>query len=245
MIYNFGSLTFQILSVNRFFHKEGFFSVKARPYAALSLRISGTGSFSVGDQAFTSSPGDLLFMPDGVDYLVTYTGGESIVIHLTDCTYKQAESIKIKNRSSVLKDFLTLYEGRKSLNDINGKKAVIYSMLQSVADFEREEPSDPAFKLAVDYISQSFTESDLTLDSVCRASGLSVSSLRRKFQAYYGTSPQKYITSLRLSRAVGILVKPNSSVREAAAKSGFADEKYFSRIIKKHYGVSPSSLKSS
>ncbi len=245
MIYNSGTLTFQIMSVNRICHNEGFFNVKARPYAALSLRISGSGSFTVGNQSFTSSPGDLLFMPDGLDYLVTYTGGESLVLHLTDCSYKQAESIRLKNYSSVLGDFLTLYEGRKSLSDINGKKAVIYSLLQSVADSEKAMPSDPAFKLAVDFISRSFCQSDLSLSDVCRASNLSVSSLRRKFQAYYGTSPLKYITSLRLSRAVGMLVKPNSSVKEAAAKSGFDDEKYFSRIIKKHYGVSPSSLKSS
>lgn len=41
MIYNFEGLSFQILTVDRFSHKDGCFKVKERPYAALSFRLSG------------------------------------------------------------------------------------------------------------------------------------------------------------------------------------------------------------
>ena len=42
MIYNFDELAFQVLTVDRFYHHKGTYSVKARPYAALSFRVSGT-----------------------------------------------------------------------------------------------------------------------------------------------------------------------------------------------------------
>ena len=48
MIYNFDNLSFQILTVDRFFHQKGFFEVNTRPYAALSFRVSGTGDFEIG-----------------------------------------------------------------------------------------------------------------------------------------------------------------------------------------------------
>ena len=57
MLYNFDELSFQILTIDRFLHKEGIFQVKERPYAALSFRVSGTGNFKIGD---TLTEGELL-----------------------------------------------------------------------------------------------------------------------------------------------------------------------------------------
>ena len=57
MIYNFDELTFQILTIDPYTHEKGVFNVKARPYAAFSLRLSGTGSFEVAGKRFVTSPG--------------------------------------------------------------------------------------------------------------------------------------------------------------------------------------------
>ena len=70
MIYNYDDLTFQILSVGRFTHKDGVFLVKPRPYAALSFRVSGTGSFEIGDKSFTTRQGDVMFLPADTPYKV-------------------------------------------------------------------------------------------------------------------------------------------------------------------------------
>ena len=68
MIYNFEQLSFQILTIERFFHEEGFFDVKARPYAALSLRVNGSDAFKIGDKNFFVKPGDVLFIPVNIPY---------------------------------------------------------------------------------------------------------------------------------------------------------------------------------
>lgn len=244
MIYNFDSLTFQLLSVNRFSHKEGFFKVKARPYAALSLRISGSGAFFSDGKAFTNNPGDVLFIPEGLDYDVTYSGGESIVAHLTDCNYFVPESITCQNRSEIYKNFLSLSDNWRPPYKVNGGKALIYEILQHLSDGEAETEEDAEFAKCLDFIAKNIENPELSVNDVCRQAGISSSSLYRKFMLKKSLSPQKYIMSLRLSLAVGMLVKPDASVSETAAKCGFADEKYFSRTIKKHYGVPPSHLKS-
>jgi hypothetical protein len=91
MIYNFDNLIFQILTVDRFYHNKGIFNVKARPYAALSLRVAGTGEFKIGGKSFVTAPGDILFIPADAPYEVEYSVSESIVANLECCNYTEPE----------------------------------------------------------------------------------------------------------------------------------------------------------
>ena len=70
MLYGFDELEFQILTVSRFVHKAGIFEVKARPFAAFSLRVSGEARFEVEGRGFRSDAGDVLFLPADTPYKV-------------------------------------------------------------------------------------------------------------------------------------------------------------------------------
>ena len=76
MIYNFDELTFQVLSIARFKHKNGFASVNSRPYAALSFRESGVGRFEINGERIVTEPGDVLFIPADTEYKVEYSSSE-------------------------------------------------------------------------------------------------------------------------------------------------------------------------
>ena len=71
-------------------HKEGVFNVNARPYAALSYRESGTGTFKIGNKIFHTKPGDVLFIPADVAYEVEYSSSKSIVVNMDFCNYFEA-----------------------------------------------------------------------------------------------------------------------------------------------------------
>ena len=103
MIYNFDNLSFQILTVDRFVHQVGFFEVKARPYAALSFRVEGTGDFKVGQKSFRVIPGDVLFLPANMPYQVEYSISESIVANLSDCPYSEAEVFALKDPQNIVR----------------------------------------------------------------------------------------------------------------------------------------------
>ena len=243
MIYNFDNLTFYVLSAGVFSHNDGTFSVPGRPYAALGYRTKGEADFLIGSKSFTSSAGDISFIPAFSDYTVSYKKSESIVIHLTDANYDTAENFSLNAGSLFYEKFKTLSDSWAVSPRINGAKSLIYDILQTAADLN-SGVSDPDFKKCISFISENYLDPSLSVNAVCRAGNMSEASLRRKFMLFYSSSPNKYITGLRLSRAVGLLIRNDLPIKQIAAECGFPDEKYFSRIIKKHYGVSPSSLRS-
>jgi AraC-like DNA-binding protein len=55
-------------------------------------------------------------------------------------------------------------------------------------------------------------------------------------------TPTKYLVSKRLIHAEKLLSTGKYSIKEVAEMSGFCDVKYFSRVVKKEYGVPPSKL---
>lgn len=97
------------------------------------------------------------------------------------------------------------------------------------------------------YVSLSLAESRFdhiswqaeSLDEVVKASGLSKSRFIHLFKDLTGASPWKYILSLKVERAKELLAEEHLSVRDIAETLGFTDQLYFSRLFKKHTGLSP------
>lgn len=71
---------------------------------------------------------------------------------------------------------------------------------------------------------------------------LSVSQLTRKLKTITGKTPADYIRNIRLEKACALL-KNGGSVADVAWAVGFEDAVYFSKVFKKHFGFSPSSVK--
>ena len=59
------------------------------------------------------------------------------------------------------------------------------------------------------------------------------------FCRYFGMAPKGYITYLRLNKARTLLRTTALSVCRIAHECGYDDEFYFSRLFRKHCGVSP------
>ena len=130
MIYDFDELTFQILGVLKSSHRSGFFNVRARPYASLTYRISGTAEFVFDRRKIVSNPGDLLFIPKNKPYDVSYSGGEMIVIHFSECNYDAPEGITVTNKSYIADKFSELVSDWEENRSVHGAKSAIYSIMQ-------------------------------------------------------------------------------------------------------------------
>ena len=243
MIYNDDNLSFKILTVGCFHHKQGVFEVNARPYAALSFRVSGTGDFEIGKKRFITNPGDVLFLPADTPYKVQYSISESIVIHLGYCSYTEPENICLIHPSQIGRQFRALFEAWKQRHSVNYAKSVIYSILDDMANDQKTPIVDTLIANCVQYMEQNFCDSKMDIASLCEYAFISASSLQRGFAKYVGLSPKQYLTQLRMNRALELLSKGELSVREICFECGFTDEKYFSRAFKKKYGYPPSQLK--
>jgi len=240
VIYNFDKLLFQLLTVDRFFHREGFFEVNARPYAALSFRVSGTGKFEIGTKHFISKPGDVLFLPANTPYKVEYSVSESIVVHFDQCNYSEVENICLENNSKIYICFEHLLEVWNKQRSINQTKSIIYYILDKMSNDQKISIDNTAVSNCVRYIDAHFCDPKLDIETVCDVAFISVSSLQRAFAKYFGMSPKQYLIQLRMNRALELLTENELSVKEISFACGFTDEKYFSRAFKKKYGYSPS-----
>ena len=53
----------------------------------------------------------------------------------------------------------------------------------------------------------------------------------------------EYVTEIRIEKAKELLLKPELSMKEICAMTGYSDPNYFSRSFKKNVGVTPTEYK--
>ncbi|MGR8809700.1 helix-turn-helix domain-containing protein [Leuconostoc citreum] len=98
------------------------------------------------------------------------------------------------------------------------------------------------FKLvnkAEDYIEQHLKQS-ISLSELARNANLSESHFHRAFTKYSSETVNEFITRFKLERvAIYLLVNPRISIIDITLEYGYNDPSSFSRLFKKHFGISP------
>ncbi|MBQ7821071.1 MAG: helix-turn-helix transcriptional regulator [Clostridia bacterium] len=221
--------------------------VSPRPFAALSYRVRGDAHFTSPCELKAHS-GDVLYIPANCGYDVSYSAGEIIVIHFNASGYTGSPENYTFNNKLIIKELFSKAVRIWEKGESNRKYELAACLYEILAEMHRQtrivhsEQGYGKFESALKYLESNFCDSELNIGAVCRSSGISETYFRRRFSELYSKSPVKYLTELRLERARAYLAAKNCSVSEAAYKSGFSDVKYFSRVVKKHYGVVPSKL---
>lgn len=82
-----------------------------------------------------------------------------------------------------------------------------------------------------------------TLDELARTATMSVPHFTELCHRQTGMPPLALLIRLRLQRAMNLLQQGNHNVAETAAAVGYDDPFYFSRLFKKHMGISPSACR--
>lgn len=75
--------------------------------------------------------------------------------------------------------------------------------------------------------------------AMVRLSGLAERSFKRRFARATGMSPLEYVHTLRLEEAKHMLEKTDEPVEAIAAESGYEDASFFSRLFRRHVGLTP------
>ncbi len=88
------------------------------------------------------------------------------------------------------------------------------------------------------YIHQHYDD-NITNEKLADICGLSVTHFRRIFKEQLNKSPMEYLTDLRINWALKLLKTRLFSVSEVGTMVGFPDVYYFSKLIKKYTGNSP------
>ena len=242
MIYSREDLSFQVLSVQKIRHADGYFKVKGRPFAAISIRLGGKSDFEVAGRQLSVNTGDILYIPADMPYEVESYGTEMIVAHLRDCNYCEPIAFRPQNPTLLRMLFSQLLDAFTEGKSANRMKSIIYSILDEMENDKRTAHGAKGFEACLAFMEAHFSESTLSVTDVAAAGFMSQSTLGRCFRERFGLSPKAYLCRLRMNKAVALLSGREASVKEIALACGFADEKFFSRAFKKKYGLPPSSL---
>ena len=238
MIYNFDSLSFQLLTITRDKHFAGVFDVQKRQYAAISYKISGEAEFEIMNKKLNVKANDILFIPANTDYKVAYTENDSIIIHITDCNYDTPEIISFENKAEIEYLFFNLLNEWEKNHSVNQAKSRIYDILFNLSEEKRRH--NHMFDEISSYMEKNFSNPNLNIEDICRHFYISRTNLQRIFLKFVGISPKQYLLKLKLEKSFRLLKEGKMSIKEIALSCGFADEKYFSRVFKEKIGCSPS-----
>ena len=96
-----------------------------------------------------------------------------------------------------------------------------------------------------EYVSNSYNDPDLSLQSAAAHVQLSPGYLGRLFKQVKGHSFSEHLTSCRLSAACELLTTTNLPIATIAEHVGMGNPSYFATLFRKAYGMSPSSYKDS
>ncbi len=95
----------------------------------------------------------------------------------------------------------------------------------------------------VNYFEDHYSEK-ISLDQIAENMYLSPFYISKIFKSETGEAPIRHLINIRLEKAKEILESgAGGSIQEVAASVGYEDAYHFSKLFKKHYGISPSQAK--
>lgn len=138
------------------------------------------------------------------------------------------KSEKPGNRSSILGYFLILLiQILRSVNiGVSTRETIPENIVKVIAYMRKHYPEN------------------ISLKDLVKISNMSLSSFMREFTGKVGTAPMSFLTEIRISQSCSMLQGSKLSVSEIAQETGFNDSNYFSRVFRKHLGVTPREFRS-
>lgn len=142
----------------------------------------------------------------------------------------------------------TLEAGFTDLHLIQAAKALEHLLARLVSRLHKHPAAGNSFTVkmeeAVSFLRAHFDQ-PLNAPGLASRFGLSTSHFTSLFLKHTGHSPIDYLIRVRISRACSLLDMTGFSIQEIAARTGYGDPYYFSRIFKKVTGLSPKSYRMS
>ena len=216
---------------------------KNRQTHILGIQLRGNMYHEIGNGEITLTQNSVFFFNQKDDFLaVVKELGESYSIHFT--TYEPIETDSFAFKLNNTNEIYSLIERIERQNSTDGNSLLatsdFYRLLSVIESyrFQTYHKHDERSKHAKEYIDLHFKETDC-LENAAIESKVSRRRFNDLFKALFNSTPNRYLTSVRIKKAKELLLNPEISIKRIAELSGFEDFYYFSKVFKKETGLSP------
>jgi len=127
-----------------------------------------------------------------------------------------------------------LYRNQK-VDDYIKQKMII----ENHQEVEIESYNERLLQEAIKYINQHINDTEINIDKMCKAIGVSHSSLYRKLKTQTGLTLNELIRNVKLKKAAQLIKTGKYSISEIMDETGFTNHSYFAKCFKTEYGMSP------
>lgn len=210
----------------------------------ITLCTEGCGIALIGDTEYPFQAGSILIIPPNVPHTSRSENGYTEI-------YIQTESKPLHNEVYLEDD------GEKAVTAlmqmmlhryIRGEKndltlSLMYDLLmQLLAEKCTDPQNDPIVEDVRRLLALHYNDPQISLSKLLESTGYHIDYIRRRFVAACGMKPSEYLTSLRIENAKKLLQQKNTtrfSIADIGMMCGYYDPNYFSRVFKKHVGITP------
>ncbi|MBQ9429887.1 MAG: helix-turn-helix domain-containing protein [Clostridia bacterium] len=223
------------------------FSVSVpRPYYMIHFVFSGAGTLTTGGRVYPIGPMQMFILPP--HKIHTYTADAqnpwryAWILFEADCPLPPILQADVVSAPACAPLFASLSDvAAYSCGQTEALAAKIWELFSLLLRQTAEQPFalNPYVTRAKQYIADRFAEKIKVAD-VAKYLGLDRSYFSALFRKETGLCPQDFLTGYKLERAAHYLVTENARVAAAAEYAGYGDLVNFSRMFKKHFGISPS-----
>lgn len=224
--------------------KSKYYGPAIRTHWLIHYVESGFGIFKIYDKEYKVGPGEMFVIPP---YVETYYEADSenpwnyIWIGFTTHDKLPFELNNVIHCPKALSIFTSM---KNAVNLENGRSAFLTSKLWELFSvlLENKEESPTYVDKALDCIHSEYMY-DLNIEKLASRLGLDHSYFSAVFKNKMGISPKHYLFNYRMNMAVSLIVDKNFPVSLAAYSVGYTDVCNFSKMFKKHFGLSPREYK--
>ena len=217
--------------------------------------LSGSATYTIEHQSYQLKQGSLLCIPRGsIRSAHTYPDDlmecYSVSFQFFDRTGAEGFlPMPVLSNIGFQPDIISLYSDLNSswLQRSPGYKIksqallmlIIFRYYELILFKEHPMIIDARINKAVRYITDNYFD-DLTIEKVSDVTGLHPNYFGVLFKDSTGLSFRQFLTVIRINHAENLLQSGLHNITEVAARCGFSDVCYFSRVYKKIRGIPPS-----
>lgn len=234
------SFSFHIFKFDNYHFTD--FSQNPVPKHYFGCLTKGTCSIKTAHTNLTLKPGEIFYIPKGLNYQSQWFGGEENKIEFYSFGFDYAPTKKdfILQKVPCTPKSNELFEELCAQIPFTERGiGILYRFFGEVAEQMQQAKksySNPAVEMAAQYISKN---PYARISQVAAHCNMSESAIYALFKKHIGKTPNEFRLQVLCEQAVNLLSTTNKSVQEISDTVGFSSTSYFRKILRKHTGKTP------